>query len=83
MSSVEIDLREAKNSCKEHPIALLNSLASEASNRGVSELKIYFNIETVPFRILELLISRYGYKVVEISHINNKLIFAKAVRAHS
>ncbi|MEM2025392.1 MAG: hypothetical protein QXW94_03795 [Desulfurococcaceae archaeon] len=82
MCSIEIDLREAKNSCKEHPIALLNALASEASKRGVSELKIYFNIDVLPSRILELLISKYGYKVVEISHINNKLSFAKAIRAH-
>lgn len=83
MSILEIDLRGAGTSCKEHPLVLLIKMISEGYERNIQQLKIYFYSEDLSLGILNLIISRYGYKIDEITTLNSKTTCVKAVRESS
>lgn len=62
-----LDLRFKEPGCTGHPVIRLSNKLREINE---SEIIIRFNVDDIPLKAFELLISKYGYKINDVKDFN-------------
>lgn len=79
LNNVKIDLRNIPESCSSHPVVKL-SQALNSLEVGVAKIEIVFKPSDIPMSIVELFLSRHGFKVVEKKTLQDGSVLAVGVK---
>lgn len=79
LSNTRIDLRNVPESCSSHPVVKLSQTLNSLSN-SVMRIEVLFKPSDIPDNIVELFLSKHGFKVIEKKALQDGSIVAIGVR---